>query len=177
MKHPAIVFEIKSQNILCKIRCVVFCFFYMTANTCATLFANFDSTLGIFWDWFKPILIGKILFTPETPVTKRIVEEVWHASISLFCFRIISLYGFDNHKKHFVFVHFICWLAQFSKALLLVCWQFKSLLINVGLELMKYNTLRNLIYNNWPKPSHPFNSAAPRQNKVSDKICDFHFYK
>lgn len=30
------------------------------------------------WQALKPLLMGKILYTPHTPATQKVIHEVWH---------------------------------------------------------------------------------------------------
>lgn len=45
---------------------------------CQTLIGTLESTPGLrnVWSTFKPLLLGKVLYTPDTPAARLMVKEV-----------------------------------------------------------------------------------------------------
>lgn len=50
------------------------------APYCNSLVSSMDSSpmAHMIWQALKPLLLGKILYTPHTPATQRIIHEVPH---------------------------------------------------------------------------------------------------
>lgn len=57
----------------CKLNC-----FCVAAPYCNSLVKNMDSNpmSRMIWQALKPLLMGKILYTPHTPATQRVIHEV-----------------------------------------------------------------------------------------------------
>lgn len=55
-------------------------FILFTAPYCNDLMKNLESSplSRIIWKALKPLLVGKILYTPDTPVTRQLMTEVSH---------------------------------------------------------------------------------------------------
>lgn len=53
-------------------------FIFFTAPYCNDLMKNLESSplSRIIWKALKPLLVGKILYTPDTPATRQVMAEV-----------------------------------------------------------------------------------------------------
>lgn len=54
------------------------CFIFFVAPYCNDLMKNLESSplSRIIWKALKPLLVGKILYTPDTPATRQVMAEV-----------------------------------------------------------------------------------------------------
>ena len=53
-------------------------FSHLPGQTCKSLYENIHSMTGgsIVWSYLKPLLMGKVLYSPNTPETQLIMQQV-----------------------------------------------------------------------------------------------------
>lgn len=63
---------------MCLRACVCVCVRVCVAPFCNSLVKNMDSNpmSRMIWQAVKPLLMGKILYTPHNPATERVIHEV-----------------------------------------------------------------------------------------------------
>lgn len=65
--------------------------FPCAAPFCMNMYLDMVNTTGgaIAWAFLKPMLMGQILYTPDTPITRAIMEKVY------------STYSLKEHMRRF----------------------------------------------------------------------------
>lgn len=90
------------------------------APFCNNMMRNLESSpiSRMIWRALKPLLLGKILYTPDTPATQRIIHEVQTALWRL------SLIESHQHIRHTLNLFlFLCACRLTRPSRNLVCWE------------------------------------------------------